>query len=201
MSRRKLPIFVDQAVGALKAEVIARGSAFERMVRKETTLSCRPGCDACCYYPIEISLLEAIPIYRALTEKGRWTPSFVKSLKEHADKTAFLSASIWMMSRIPCPLLADRRCSIYESRPLHCRTMWAKGDPYYCNGQNFGPQTTLVPKDEVMLDFFKYEDLIAQSVQLTNYKLPIGRAILLAEQIVTGQLSLHDVLTEMATTF
>lgn len=197
MSRRKLPILMEQAIGAVRAEAIQKAQSFEMQVRLQRDPTCRPGCTSCCYYPLEISVLEAVPIYKELAQAGRWTPAFVQSLKEHADKTLMLRAQIWMLTQIACPLLKDKRCSIYEVRPFACRTTWATADPFYCNGQNFGPQTSLVPKDDLMRDFQEYEVSISKQAGLAHYTMPISQAILLAERLVSGDLDFNEVLTDL----
>lgn len=195
---RKLPVLAEQAVGSVQAEVSARSQTFERDLRRDKKLSCRPGCSNCCYLPIEVSLLEAIPIYRELVRRGRWTPAFTKSLREHSEKTTLLAPAIWLLTRIPCPLLVDDRCSVYGIRPFHCRTMWATGDPFYCNGQNFGPQTSIVPKDEFMGDFMAYVEMASKQAGVAPYTLPISRALLVAERVVNGSLDARDIILEIA---
>jgi len=196
---RKLPVLAEQAVGSVQAEVSARSQSFERELRRDKKLSCRPGCSNCCYLPIEISLLEAIPIYRELVQKGRWTPAFVKTLREHAEKTNLLSPAVWLLTRTPCPLLtSDQRCSVYGIRPFHCRTMWATGDPFYCDGQNFGPQTSIVPKDGFMRDFMAYVESSARQAGVAPYTLPVSRALLIAERVVNGSLDARDIILEIA---
>lgn len=201
MSRRKLPVLTEQAIGSVKAESAARSQAFERQLRRQGNLSCRPGCSNCCYLPIEISILEAIPIYRELVQKGRWTPAFVKTLQEHAGQTNLLAPTVWMLLRLPCPLLRDNRCSVYDVRPFHCRTMWATGDPFYCDGRNFSPNTTLVPKGDLVSDFVAYEGLASKQAGMPNYMVPISRALLVAEKVVAGQMDavgvIQDILQDM----
>lgn len=198
MSRR-LPVLTEQAIGSVQAESAARSQTFERDLRRDKKLSCRPGCSNCCYLPIEISLLEAIPIYREIVQRGRWTPAFTKSLREHAEKTNLLSPAIWLLTRIPCPLLTgDQRCSVYGVRPFHCRTMWATDDPFYCDGQNFGPKTSIVPKDEFMRDFMAYVDAASKQSGVAPYTLPISRALLVAEKVVNGTLDARDIILEVA---
>ena len=190
--KRKLPVLVDQAVGAVQAEAAEKGVAFERLVRTKKQPSCRVGCDHCCYHPVEVSLFEAIPIYRFLVARGRWTPSFVRALEEHDAKVAHLTMTIWLFTKIPCPLLADHKCSAYEVRPFQCRTTWAVGDPHYCKGEEFGSQTGLIPRAELAQTFRDYERLFAQPLNHTYLTMPLSRALLLAAKVVTGEVSVSD---------
>lgn len=198
MNKRKLPILVDQAVGSVLAEATDKANAFERLLRKQTRLSCTPGCSNCCHLPVEISILEAITIHRYLVARGRWTPTLVTALRKHGEKTTFLAPAVWLLARIPCPLLSDHKCTVYDVRPFHCRTMWAMGDPYYCDGQNFGPETTLVAKDEVMASFWGHEELMSKQTGMPYVRFPVGKALLLAEKIVSGAVSVRDILSFLA---
>jgi len=199
--KRRLPVLVEQAVGAVQAEAAEKGMAFERLIRKERQPTCQPSCDHCCYHPLEISLFEAIPLYRYLVQRGRWTPSFVKTLQQHAEQVQFQMASVWLLTRIPCPLLVDHRCSAYEARPLACRSTWATGDPYYCHGQRFGDQTSLVAKADLMGAFQAQERLLAKQVGLTYYTMPVSRALLYAAKVVNGELSITDLRASLGDDF
>ena len=58
-------------------------------------------------------------------------------------------------------------------------------------------ETTLVPKDELMAGFLGYQRLLSGQIGMPHYTMPISRALLVAEKIVTGQLSPQDVLTDI----
>lgn len=198
MARYSLPMLMEQAVGALQAESAAKGMAFERVVRSQRQPSCQPRCDHCCYHPLEIGLLEAIPIYRHLVSRGRWTPALTKLLEGHAEKVEFQAVSIWLLLKIPCPLLIDHRCSVYEVRPFQCRATWSLGDPYYCQGQNFSNETALVARDGVMADFIGQQQLLGKQVDVSTFMMPVSRALLLAAEVVTGQLDPSQLMLRLA---
>ena len=192
--RRRLPVLVEQVIGSVQAESTAKAMAFEQFIRRDSRTTCRTGCDHCCYHPVEISVLEAIPIYRHLAQTGRWTPSLVKALEDHAEKTAFLPAHIWILTRIPCPFLKDSKCSVYDVRPFQCRTTWASGDPHYCHGQRFGENTSILARGEIMQDFTAYQRMLADQVQAKIISLPISRAVLWASKVALGEIGLSDIL-------
>ena len=201
MNRKRLPVLVEQSIGSVQAESNEKGFSFERLVRKDLKPTCQVGCDACCYHPVEISLLEAIPIYRYLVQRGRWTPSFVKTLEEHTEKTDYLSVVTWLMLRIPCPLLVDHRCSVYSARPFQCRVTWSVGDPHYCQGDRFGPETALVPRDELTQDFHGYQKIHAKQVGMPFYTLPLGKALLWAARLANGELNFYDLQSSLQKDF
>ena len=70
-------------------------------------LQCRPACDDCCI-PFSLLPLEAAIIrqaYETLDDKDKF--AVMQRIDTQHDK---------------CPLLIQRKCSIYQSRPLICRT-------------------------------------------------------------------------------
>lgn len=79
-------------------------------------LNCRAGCAGCCNHHLSVFAVEAeearagiealpVPIRAFVEEQAR------KVIKREAQGEP-----------VACPLLVDDRCSIYETRPLICRT-------------------------------------------------------------------------------
>ena len=79
-------------------------------------LVCRAGCSGCCHHHLSVFAVEAeearaaievlpVPIRARVEERAR------EVIKREAQGAP-----------VACPLLIDNRCSIYESRPLICRT-------------------------------------------------------------------------------
>lgn len=193
--RRRLPVLVERSVGQMQADRIEVSSTFEAGAReKYEQFSCREGCAGCCHHPVVISILEGISLYQSLTERGMWTPSLRKRLEETADMTTGLALSVWMLTRIPCPLLDEKsRCLGYEARPLTCRTMFAGGDPQFCDPQHIGPQTSILARTEPLEEFHKREGALLKRHQLFHLLLPIGRSVLLAARICSGEIDLERV--------
>jgi hypothetical protein len=122
-------------------------------------------------------------------------------LEEHAKNTAYLPANVWLLTRIPCPLLKDSKCSVYDVRPFQCRATWALADPYYCHGQRFGERTSLVARGEVTADFVGYQRMLAQQAHTKLLFVPISRAILWAHRLATGELTLEALVAAMLDEF
>lgn len=77
---------------------------------------CSAGCSACCSIPVGVTELEASYIARNANIKMQ---TVMQSSERH-DTT-------------PCPLLTqDRRCSVYQWRPLVCRVYAVFDDPALC---------------------------------------------------------------------
>lgn len=191
--RRKLPLFVERTIQEIQAARIELADAFERKTEGNLSISCRPGCSACCYHPIHITVLEAFPIFGALVEQGLWTPSFKERLRKSSEQTSGLSFEVWLLSKLPCPLLEDGRCIAHAHRPFLCRVTIATGDPYYCDSQRLGANTTIVPRQDALKEFHDRERDFLRKHGLLHLTMPIGRAVLMAERVCNGSLMLEDV--------
>jgi Fe-S-cluster containining protein len=86
-------------------------------------IACRAGCSFCCrslrvsVSPPEIFALAAC--IDALPAAGR--EATLARIRAADDATRGLSVAQRTAARIPCPLLENDRCSVYDSRPLSCR--------------------------------------------------------------------------------
>jgi len=89
--------------------------------RYSKRLNCRAGCAGCCHHHLSVFAVEAeetraaiealpLPIRARVEEQAR---EIIKCEAQGEPAPCPLP---------PCPLLMDDRCSIYESRPLICRT-------------------------------------------------------------------------------
>jgi len=83
--------------------------------------ACRAGCAFCCHHPVGITWLEAERLCDALDQlpqdqQDRIADRLAGSARGTADLT-------WAnLARQPCPLLEDDRCSVYDARPVPCRS-------------------------------------------------------------------------------
>lgn len=115
-------------------------------------VQCRKGCSACCSMMIVITLPEAYALvtrYPRVVERA--VPALEADLAEvmriaeelklpgkgqafmlEEDARGELCSRWWQLQR-PCPFLApDSTCSVYEARPLPCRTYHVRTDPSLC---------------------------------------------------------------------
>jgi Fe-S-cluster containining protein len=190
--RRRLPVYLEHSIGAVTMEATRLALEFHREIEKKAKTTCTTGCSACCSFPLDVSFFEGVSIYRALIAAGRWTPALKVSLQTHAKATGLLPAHIWMLSRIPCPLLDRSECMVYASRPFACRTTFSKGDPYHCDPHRFGPQTGLFPKEAVIARFAEFETRQARLAKIPSYRLPVSKALLLVDQVVHGEIDVDN---------
>ncbi|SHH63215.1 YkgJ family cysteine cluster protein [Ferrimonas marina] len=85
--------------------------------REQLKITCRRGCNHCCYIPVEVCLIEAAVIAESCGHQQL----------PLADRTIPV-----IQERTPCPFLKDGECSVYEVRPLACRMKLSGDDPAMC---------------------------------------------------------------------
>lgn len=69
--------------------------------------ACKEGCSHCCHIPVSITRVEAERIAKSTGKPIQKNPSKI-AVEASYDN--------------PCVFLEDRKCSIYENRPIACRT-------------------------------------------------------------------------------
>ena len=92
-------------------------------------VACREECDACCYNRVELTPPEALIIAHHIAgnfpevEKEALLANLARNLALTQGRSP--AAVAGMRAELPCPLLRDRKCSVYPVRPLVCRAMHA----------------------------------------------------------------------------
>lgn len=201
--KRHLPVLTEVAVREAEIQRHQRATTFEQQLLVEAgkthnQLSCDKGCHNCCYYPVAVSPLEGITLYRWLHDNGHWKRSFKAKLEETHDRVWGLSPSVWLLGMIPCPLLTpEGTCQAHDARPFACRTTFSTQDPELCHPHRFGEASGMVPRKEVAGEYEKVEDQLLKSVHLPPVRLPLASAVLLGEMICTEDLSSDDVMRRL----
>jgi Fe-S-cluster containining protein len=124
-----------------------------RMVEEAgAAISCKKGCGACCRNLVAVSEVEARRIRDLVDELPEPRRSAVRSrfadARERLERAGLLetlrAAEVWTAEQyaarvaayfqqgIPCPVLEDESCSIYEERPIACREYLVTSPPEYC---------------------------------------------------------------------
>lgn len=124
------------------------------------SVSCRAGCAACCHrHLVPISVVEARALARAVDALpeprraavrarfadavramervgilDRGAPGRMTLRSDLRDPKAAWSDLVarWFAAKVPCPLLEDDRCSLYEERPIVCREFLVTSPPERC---------------------------------------------------------------------
>ena len=189
-----LPMQVERAIADSYSHKLTLADNFDRALRGavaeiKTAVMCGKGCNHCCYYPTYISALEAIPIYRHLGSKGRWTPALRKQLQKHAETTTALAPEVWMLSQIACPLLDDKgHCIAYAARPLSCHLMYSTRDPHLCHPHREGIFRPMPLRIPILGEFSSVEARYFKANGAQHFMLPISKALSLAESLCSGEL-------------
>ena len=94
----------------------------DEVVREAPKLGCGAGCAYCCYHSVEATIPEAILVAAQLADPA---DARRRKVLDTADRLRGVSESERRRRGIPCPLLVDNHCSVYEDRPPMCRAMLA----------------------------------------------------------------------------
>jgi uncharacterized protein len=101
---------INEHLVTLRARVDAHFDA--AVARTPTAFTCQAGCDRCCHQRFSVFEVEAAPIREALAALEQANPAARSRIRAQAhDREA-----------TACALLVDGRCSVYEQRPLICRS-------------------------------------------------------------------------------
>lgn len=114
-----------------------QNEAHRQLAKHGQPVSCGEGCDSCCHLFVTVMFPEAIAIVERLRDEGRlddfvrdqWTR--LVELSERATQPG-LTTNQWLEEWHACPLLVDKRCSVYEDRPTSCRFHEAVSEPALC---------------------------------------------------------------------
>lgn len=177
-------------VNQFRATRIKIADQYERTAKSEGPVSCRKGCHHCCYYPVLTSILEAFVVYRGIARNRLWTSILKARFEEASDRTRGLNVEVWILSRIPCPLLdeASGTCIAYDSRPFSCRTIFARGDPHYCDPSHSGGLPPVLARKEALMEVNEAEASLMRKHRLGRIVLPMSAAVLLAEKLDKGDI-------------
>jgi Fe-S-cluster containining protein len=104
----------DAAAAALAQQVQDDLTAAIEALPSKAKHACAPGCDFCCYLPVDVLAPEAFRIAAHL-QRTR-SPADLATLVYHLG-----AQGQYGLGLRPCVFLADHQCSIYEVRPLVCR--------------------------------------------------------------------------------
>lgn len=101
-------------------------------VAQRANVSCRPGCAACCYIQVPVSLPEAVAIVEPLLKDRQAIGNLMNRCYKEIDRLE-MDRVAHFKAQVPCMFLsADKRCTVYERRPDGCRTHLVVSAPENC---------------------------------------------------------------------
>lgn len=196
----RLPILMERAVREAETERQRLVEEFETKLRvyladEPATVMCQKGCNHCCYYPVVVSLLEGVTLFRWLSEHGLWRKALQDKFKEAHKAVWGLSPTVWMLSMTPCPLLnAEGLCDAYEGRPFMCRTTVSVRNPDFCHPHRFAEGLAgLVNRIEADRSLQEVENRLLKNTRLTLLRLPLSTAVLMGERLSKEDLAPEDI--------
>lgn len=137
---------------------------------------CKPGCAYCCANRIEALPPEIFVIAAELRKLPEAELTAVTArLREHAEKARGLRPE---HHQLPCPLLKDSQCSVYEHRPSPCRRVHSE-DVEECKR----PDGIIPESEELNLRFLGVYNGTVEGYlkrQLPAYPHELGQAVLRA---------------------
>lgn len=170
-------------------ELVCRADRLFESVEQQhgDLLNCKPGCDDCCSVYFQLSLIEAFFVSGMFRQKlGSSAQERTLARAEQSD-SLFRQAAVMLSGmgdvgkeelseaaaklKIPCPLLEDNGCVLYEHRPVTCRLygvpqkIGSKVVSCPHNGFRTGGRFTTIDVDEIQQILYRYsgeflEDLI-----------------------------------------
>ena len=83
-------------------------------------VQCRAGCSFCCHQNVDVTIPEAILVALQLGDEA--DPRRARAVAA-AESLSKLDDEARIATGTPCPLLVDHRCSVYNVRPITCRSV------------------------------------------------------------------------------
>jgi hypothetical protein len=83
-------------------------------------VQCRSGCSFCCHQNVDVTIPEAILVALQLPNEADPRRAAVLAA---AEAFRDIDADARIATGKPCPLLVDNRCSVYNARPITCRSL------------------------------------------------------------------------------
>lgn len=105
-------------LAALQGDIIARG---------KVDLACVRGCSYCCHLRVEIRPHEAFVLAQHIQTRfdaGQRARAIAR-MEENLERIVSLTSEQHIRAGIPCALLEEGVCSVYEARPATCRKYYS----------------------------------------------------------------------------
>ena len=118
MQARAQTIRMYGRLAALQRDVIAR---------ERVRVECERGCSYCCHLRVEIRPHEAFALaHHVQTKLGADARArALARIERNLARIAGLAPQAHVRAGIPCALLEDGACSVYEARPAACRKYYS----------------------------------------------------------------------------
>ena len=108
---------------------------YYRQIAQFDGFQCGVGCSHCCFdNPHGISTVEIQRLIPRLTDKQKeLVVSYFEEWNLLVQENPLLRQQAWKKKCLPCPLLEDGSCSVYDVRPMACRSFFSVHHPDWCH--------------------------------------------------------------------
>lgn len=124
---------MHERVDAINSKLVAETA------RLGKPITCKgKGCFACCYEPVYCSsdevhhMLEEVSVIDMFKLSERVALELAKVNESGLFNKDMPPVMEWKAMNLPCPFLVDGQCSVYERRPVSCRSHMAVGPAEWC---------------------------------------------------------------------
>jgi len=125
-----------------------RQEALSGLIARSVTpvIACKSGCWYCCYYRVEAHAEELLKIaeYLLKTLSADQLTGLQQQVAQNVETLRAMSHKQQLQANLPCPLLTDGVCTVYELRPARCRTFHAT-DVRGCRQSWEEPENLAIP--------------------------------------------------------
>lgn len=124
--------------------------AYLEIVLASEEIKCRSGCSACCWdnpqgvYEAELAMLET-------HLHSNLKPALIDDVETFKQISGQFSdpdqlGLMFKKTERPCPFLGpDKRCQVYQDRPMACRSFFSKSKPEWCSPKHKSHHDGLYP--------------------------------------------------------
>ena len=185
VSRKYARRLALRVVDQLNADATKWGLA----VRKKHTISCKRGCAHCCNLMPTVSILEALAILEELGDMWTFDGVRCEALRYLGLLELSLeNSTVWWEEQNGCMFLDSETldCTIYETRPLTCRTHVVISPPDDCS--TFGGRALRINDQLFNRHAFSVEGPMIPMLRVEDEALifPLPLALLAAEAWIAG---------------
>lgn len=114
---------------------------------KHPETKCRKGCSACCYQRVAISEVEAEVLSKRISKED--IPALKKQAQAAHNSEVVYNKQL-TRDEARCVFLKNGECSVYDVRPMMCRTYHAVSDPALCDIYDNPNSAVAVPHHQVV---------------------------------------------------
>lgn len=108
---------IFEAESAAYFRHVTGGEALKR------SLDCKSGCTFCCHLYVEVTPLEVVALWETLRADRHQAQR--QAVAAAAPRVIGLPPEPRRAARLPCPMLAEGVCAVYETRPFACRGLYS----------------------------------------------------------------------------